>query len=93
MTQEQYEKYENEFLKFDRVENKTSNRPDLHALNLLDKLVPGDCDIVRAAAHDQIWLEVTPEQLSAVATEKQIIELIRCGIFIESETYSLSMFV
>ena len=93
MTKKQYNKHEDEFLKFERIENKTSNRADLHAFNLLDKLVPGHLDIVAAAEHDQIWLEVSPKELSKVATEEQIIELIRCGVFYDSENDSLSMFV
>ena len=80
MTKDQYTKYSDEFLKFDRVENKTSQRSDLHAFNLLDKLVPGTVDMVSAAEHDEIWLEVSPEELAQVATEEQIIELIRCGV-------------
>ena len=36
MTSEQYEKHEDEFLKFDRVQNKTSGRADMHAFNLID---------------------------------------------------------
>ena len=93
MTHEQYEKYNDEFLKFDRVQNKTSNRADLHAFNLLDKLVPGDCDIVSSAEHDEIWLDVTPEQLSKVATDEQIIELIRCGVRYDIGTGSFALFV
>lgn len=93
MTKEQYEKYSDEFLKFDLVQNKTSHRADLHAFNLLDKLIPGDCDIVCSAEHDEILLEVSPEELSKVATEEQIIELIRCGVRYDSEYDSLAMFV
>ncbi len=35
-----YEKYEDEFLRFERVENKFSQRHDLHAFILLDKIMP-----------------------------------------------------
>lgn len=93
MTPEQYEKYHDEFLKFGRVENKTSNRPDLHAFNLLDKLVPGNSEIVSAAEHDQIWLDVEPEELSKVATDEQIIELIRCGVRYDRSINCLALFV
>lgn len=92
MTSEQYDTYHDEYLKFDRVQNKTSNRADLHAFMLLDKLVPGKCDIVSAASHDEIWMGVSPDDLSKVATEEQIIELIRCGVRYDSDTDSLAMF-
>lgn len=93
MTHEQYEKHNDEFLKFDRVQDKTSGRPDLHAFNLLDKLVPGKHDIISAAGHEEIWLSVSPEELAKVATEEQIIDLIRCGVRYDSDTDSLALFV
>lgn len=87
------DKHEDEFLKFEHVQNKLSNRPDLHAFLLLDKLVPGNSDMVCSAEHDQIWLDVTPEELAAVATEEQIIELCRCGMVYDDELDSLFFFV
>ena len=92
MTQELYEKHREEYLRFDRVENKKSNRPDLHAFILLDQLVPGNTDIIAASAHDEFFLATDPEELSRVATEDQIIELIRCGVRYSSCHDSLSMF-
>ena len=93
MTPEQYEKHDDEYLKFDLVQNKTSRRPDLHAFNLLDRLVPGEDDIVNAAEHDEIYLSVSPDELAKVATEEQIIELIRCGVRYDGNTGSLALFV
>ena len=82
-----------EYLKFDRVQNKLSNRPDIHAFLLLDNLVPGTFDMVSAASHDEIWLAVEPEELEKVANEDQIVELIRCGVRLDSNVGSLAMFV
>lgn len=79
-----------EFLKFDRVENKRSKRPDLHAFLLLDELLPDDRDIVAAAEHDEIFLAPSPEDLARVATKEQIVELIRCGVRMSED--SLAMF-
>jgi len=91
--QEIWDKYGDEFMEFDRVQNKLSNRPDIHAFLLLDKLVPGDRDMVSAAEHDEICLDIEPEELAKVATEEQIVELIRCGVRLDSRTDSLTMFV
>jgi hypothetical protein len=91
---EVFEKYsDEEFLKFDRVENKRSKRADLHAFLLLDTLIPGDSDMVSAAEYDEIFLEVSPDKLAEVATEEQVLELIRCGVRLDSYTDSLAMFV
>lgn len=96
MTTEEFEeifvKYDKEFLKFDKIENKLSNRPDLHAFLLLDKLVPGDSDIVSAAEHDQIWLVTDVNKLVEVITEEQIVELVRCGVMIDSDDCGLCMY-
>ena len=95
MTREQleelFEKHDDEFLKFELVADKRSNRSDLHAFLLLDRLVPGESDIVTAAEHDEIWLEVSLEELAKVATEEHVIELTRCGVRL-SDGY-LAMFV
>lgn len=86
------EESEEEFLEFDRVANKRTQRADLHAYLLLDELVPGKGDIVEAAQHDEIFLAVPPEELAAVATREQVVELIRCGVRYAREYDSLAMF-
>jgi hypothetical protein len=86
-----YDEHEDEFLKFDRVEHKLSNRPDLHAFLLLDKLVPGNSNMVSGAGHDEIYLDVDVDSLLAAATEDELIELQRCGV-LYSEYESLFMF-
>ena len=82
-----FEKFNDDYLKFDRVENKKSQRPDLHAFLLLDELFPGTSDIIGAACHDEIYLDVDPEGLS----EENILELVRCGVRYSDD--SLCMFV
>lgn len=81
-----------EFLKFDRVENKLSQRTDLHAFLLLDKLVPDKRDIVGGACHDEIYLGIDSRKLAEVVTRDQLIELIRCGVRWSDESDSLCMF-
>jgi len=85
------EKFEDEFLKFDRISRPRHERPDIAAFLLLHKLVPASSDMVSAAEHDQIWLEVDPEKLAEVASESDVLELVRCGVMFEDE--GLSMFV
>jgi len=88
-----FKKYDDDFLKFEEIENPTSRRPDLNAFLLLDTLVPGTSDIVSAAEHDEIYLEIDTEALAAVISEDQILELTRCGIRFERQFDSLAMFV
>lgn len=64
---------------FDSIPNKRSRRPDLHAFLMLDELFPGTTDMVCSAEHDEIFLDVSEEQV-ATLTDEQIIELSRCGI-------------
>lgn len=68
-----------EFLKFEKVANKRSQRPDLHAFLLLDELFPGTKDIVAAVGHDEIWLDVDDDQIETL-TDEQILELSWCGV-------------
>ena len=89
---EVFNRFEGEFLKFERVENKLHPRKDLCAFLLLDKLVPDTRNIVAAAQHDEIYLGTECSTLAKVATEEDIINLIRCGVRYDYDTYSLCMF-
>ena len=90
-----FEKHNDEYIKFERIENKRSARPDLHAFLLLEELVPTKNyeDMVSAAEHDEIWLEVDPKKVAEVATEEHLIELIRCGVRYDRDIDSFAMFV
>lgn len=85
--QELFDAHGREYLKFDRVSNPRSKRPDLHAFLLLDELVPGDSDMISCAWHDNIGLEIRLSDLAKVITEEQVIELIRCGVRIDEEDH------
>ena len=88
-----FEKYNDDFLKFDLVQNKLSNRPDLHAFLLLDSLQPKTIDMVSTAEHGQIWLDIDCDKLSVIITDEQVKELSSCGVFYEAEFDCLCMFV
>lgn len=87
-----FEKYNDEFCKFENVQNKLSNRPDLHAFILLDKLAPGNSDIISASEHDEFYLDIDLKKLVSVITEEQILDLVRCGIRYDTSYDCLSMF-
>jgi len=86
----EFEKNDGVFLKNKDI----PGRPDLHAFNLLDKLLPGSKrDIVSSAGHDEIWLDIDCDELAKVATPEDIEVLARCGIRYSSSEDSLAMFV
>ena len=80
------------FLRFECVETKKSNRPDLHAFLLLNELFPKNRDMVSGAGHDQIWLDVSEEDIEKLSDEN-ILEISRSGVFYDYESNALSMFV
>ena len=80
-----------EFLKFEKVASKRSQRPDLHAFLMLDELFPGTSDLVSSASHDEIWLDVDDDQVETL-TDEQILELSYCGVRHDSDG-GLCMFV
>jgi hypothetical protein len=88
-----FKKFEDEYLEFHRVTKKLNGRPDLCAFLLIDKLLPNPgSDIIPAAEHDEFWLDADMEKLAQVATEEDILTLVRCGIRYDSECDSLAMF-
>ena len=87
-----------EWLEFERVKVKLSRRPDLHAFILLDKLVPceagkasGLSNIVEWSDGDGIWLSIDVKKLAAIATDEQLLDLIRCGVLYDYNHDSLYM--
>ena len=90
---EAFEELDDDYGNFSLIENKLSNRPDLHAFILLDKLVPGTMDMVSAAEHDEIWLDVSLELLAKVITKEQVIELSRCGVYVDEYGEGLHRYV
>ena len=90
-----FEKFNEHFLQFDAAENKLHHRPDICAFLLLDQLVLSDkhMDMIAEASHDKIWLDTDCDKLGEVASEDDILMLVRCGVMYDDETESLSMFV
>lgn len=90
-----FEKWNDEYTKFDRVENPRHPCPDVCAFLLLNELAPvkRGVDMVSAGEHDEIWLATKVEDVAKVATEEQIVELIRCGVRFCSQYEAFAMFV
>ena len=88
-----FEKYNDEYLQFDNVENPVHQRPDLCAFLTLDRLCFGHFNMVASAGHDQIWLDTDVAALSNTVTEDDILLLVRCGVNFDEDTESLFMFV
>lgn len=90
--QERFDQFDDDFLKFKRIENPKSKRPDLHAFLLLEEIFPGrDRDLICSAAHDAIWLDINEDEVGKL-TDDQILELVRCGVRLDTDDYSLCMF-
>lgn len=88
-----FEKHHNDFCEFEKIENPSCECPDICSFLLLNKLVPQEGDMITAAEHDKIYLGTDCEKLASVATDDDILYLVRCGVMLDSEFDSLSMFV
>ena len=86
---------DDEFLKFKNipVTRRLSSRPDLNAFMLLDQLAPGDEDMVSCAEHDEIYLSLSRKAVASLASEEQILDLIRCGLRLDDFGDGFAMFV
>lgn len=88
-----FEKYGEDYLDFPAVADKMSKRADLHAFMLLDQLLPEGGDIVSAAEHDEIFLDIELDDLAKTSiTEDQVRDLVRCGCRV-SDWDGLCLFV
>ncbi len=88
-----FDKFEDDYIKFERIEKPRHPRPDICAFLMLHDLVPGIVDMVSAAEHDQIHLAVSGEELAKVATLDVVRDLARCGVMYDEDDEALSMFV
>ena len=59
--------------------------------DLLDEIFPGSRNIICAAEHDIVFLDVDEMDIEKL-TDDQIIELRRCGVHYDYEVESLAMF-
>lgn len=79
-----FEKHKEEYLEFKRVENRRSNRHDVHAFILLNEICPlrkGGGTLLASCRHDEIFFDLSLEDLcKAKINESQVIELIRSGV-------------
>jgi len=82
-----FDKHSDEFYEFNKIKNKLSERSDLHAILLLDQLLPGSNRIISAAEHDLVYLGIDVEEFCKVATEDHLIELIRCGLLYQQDSF------
>ena len=88
-----FKKHDADFLKFERIQEPAHRRPDLCAFLMLADAVEGKGDIIAAAEHDQISLDVDIEKFSAIATDDLIRDLVRCGVQYEADIDMLCMCV
>ena len=82
---------DDEFLKFERIESPLHPCHDLCAFLLLQNLCPSN-NMIAGSDHDIVYLDTRVEDLNEVATEEDIITLLRCGVFLSSESDCLVMF-
>lgn len=85
----EFEKNEDHYLE---DHESIAGRADLHAFNLLERLIPGKGDMISGAEHDEITLGIDLEELAAVATPEDITTLVRCGVRFDAEYDCLRMF-
>lgn len=94
-----------ETLHQEEVERRYTSYCDLRALNLLAQIVPirrmkwpplhsvPRLMMIAAAEHDRVWFTTDTEELAAVITLEQVLELSDCGVFYDAETSSLSLYI
>lgn len=83
-----FEKHEDVYLKSNEIDGPA----DLAAFNLINKLLPSKKDMIACAEHDEFWLSAIPEKMAEVASEEDIIFLIKCGVRYDEDTDSFAFF-
>lgn len=84
--EEQFVKFDSEFLKFERINNPPFKTPELCGLVIIEKLEGEKVDF--AAEHDKVWCGHCEKDL----TDEEAIYLLRCGILWDEEFESFYFF-
>ena len=84
-----YDKMLEIFDKHEAIEIPQKGKIDLAAFQLLAEIFPKKSYVICHADIDQIWFHGDYEKL----TEKNILDLTKCGVFFDTNYNSLSMFV
>ena len=79
-----FENFVNTDDEFNLISNKLSTIPFIHALMLLDKLVP-DHTIDLIDGGSVYFNDIDEDELLRVITMEQVIDLCRCGVFYSVE--------
>ncbi len=90
---ELFDTHDNKYLDFEGIENPPSSYRDLCGLLKLSQLLPSrkPGQIVTGAGHEAIYIRCDLDKLAKVATEDDIIYLIRCGIRYDEDGSALMM--
>lgn len=93
-----FSRHEDEYLQFDKIRRPRHRRPDVCAFLMLDACQPRrparPGDIISAAEHDKIYLDVDVEVLVASEPSSAFIrDLSRCGVCFDADEESLYLFV
>ena len=88
-----FENFVNTDDEFNLISNKLSTSPIIHALMLLDKLVPKGIDhtIDLIDGGSVYFNDIDEDELLRVITIEQVIDLCRCGVFYSSEKCCLGI--
>lgn len=93
---ERFEKFNYDYLQFDLIENPPSMYADITAFLTLEKLIPAERpgrDMISYATHDEITLGVDTDEFEKVATDEDILTLVRCGVRYCADNDCFEMFV
>jgi hypothetical protein len=94
-----FAKYEkSDYLSFSLVDVRTSNRPDVHAVFLLEYLMPITSvleppTLLSQGSNGEILINVTPSDLLNKITEDDIISLVRSGVSYNVENDAFYLYV
>jgi hypothetical protein len=86
-----FEGKDEEFIKVRKGRAQAEQPPRHPRLPAPGQLCPGTRDMVSAAEHDEIYLDVDVKELLERATDEQLIDLHRCGV--RAGDNGLAMFV
>ena len=89
-----FEKYRHEDCEFENILDPKHIRPDICAMLMFDEIQTRNdsqrqAGMISGAVHDKVYFDVNVGEFSEVVLKNELIDLIRCGVFLEEGRFAM----
>jgi hypothetical protein len=89
--EEMFKEHDSEFLDYGKHSHLRDVKTQWFIMNMLNNVTPNR-DLIIASSRDYIWFATKPETFMECFNQREIVDMIRCGLMYDSEYECLAIF-